>query len=172
MSNKAFRVSEEWLEKVDKVVDKPKEVVADPHALASRFYDVRPAVQTSSTWTKVGETWRASFAFLVNDVVDNSFVFPAFAVTSSTQPTTGEGTRVFVVWRGRWEIVGGGSGGGTAVTANYYHVPLAGNYLSATTAGKMTVVTSVTASNNHLIFNTATLNARAAALHTFVIGIQ
>lgn len=143
MSNKAFRVSEEWLEKVDKVVDKPKEVVADPHALASRFYDVRPAVQTSSTWTKVGETWQASFAFLVNDVVDNSFIFPAFAVTSSTQPTTGEGTRVFVVWRGRWEVVGGGSGGksGTPWTLAYVsNVSISSGRLVFTTASKEVLI--------------------------------
>lgn len=105
MSNKAFRVSEEWLEKVDKVVDKPEKVTTGKAPTSSRFYDVRPVRQRSSSWTYENGEYSAEFAPLINNKPDNTNVIKVYAPTASAAPNTGIGAKYFAAWRGRWEIV-------------------------------------------------------------------
>lgn len=105
MSNKAFRVSEEWLEKVDKVVDKPEKVTTGRTPTSSRFYDVRPVRQRSSSWTYENGEYSAEFAPLINNKPDNTNVIRVYAPTASAAPITGIGAKYFAAWRGRWEIV-------------------------------------------------------------------
>jgi hypothetical protein len=102
MSKPVF-VSQEWCEKVDAALgDKPEQPPAN--VAPSRFYDVRP-VSIRSEWIQEGDSaspWSADAAFIVNDTVDTSFVFPVFAYGS--RPNGSE--TGFAVWRGRWEFLG------------------------------------------------------------------
>lgn len=78
----------------------------------SRFYDVRPAVITSDWVQDDYGVWYAQAKFLgQNGIVNDGFVFPVWAPTATDAPsTTANDTRVYVLWRGRWEIVGGAGG--------------------------------------------------------------
>ena len=97
-------VSKEWVERVDAELktDAPPQPVASPPL--SRFYDVRP-VSIRSDWIQRGDSaspWSADAAFIVNDAVDTSFVFPVFAYGYKPN-VSGTG---YAVWRGRWEFLG------------------------------------------------------------------
>lgn len=101
MSEPVF-VEKSWVDKVDAAIenDAPPQPVAPPPS--SRFYDVRP-VSIQSDWTRndVG-VWSADAAFIINDTVDTSFVFPVFAYGYKPN-VSGTG---YAVWRGRWEFLG------------------------------------------------------------------
>lgn len=103
MSEPVF-VSKDWVEKVDAELknDAPSQPVAP--SPSSRFYDVRP-VSIRSDWIQKGDSaspWSADAAFIVNDTVDTSFVFPVFAYGYKPN-VSGTG---YAVWRGRWEFLG------------------------------------------------------------------
>ena len=99
MSEPVF-VSKEWVERVDAELktDAPPQPVAPPPS--SRFYDVRPVV-VQSEWTQGGSLWSAEAAFVVNDAVDASFVFPVVAY--GAKPSVSGAC--YAVWRGRWELL-------------------------------------------------------------------
>ena len=122
-------VSRRWLERVDQAVFGSSQSEVDGCKSASLFYDVRPArLQTAWTQNAAG-VWVASACFIVNDVADDSFVFPVFAPTATASPggtseterlaavasaeeeeeteTPADAARMFVVWRGRWELLSG-----------------------------------------------------------------
>lgn len=102
MSKPVF-VSQEWCEKVDAALgDKPDQ--PPTNVAPSRFYDVRP-ISIRSEWIQEGDSaspWSADAAFIVNDTVDTSFVFPVFAYGYKPN-VSGTG---YAVWRGRWEFLG------------------------------------------------------------------
>lgn len=98
-------VDSDWLAAVDAFVRANAEGVPAPaNAADSRFYDVRP-VSIRSGWIQKGDSaspWSADAAFIVNDTVDTSFVFPVFAYGYKPN-VSGTG---YAVWRGRWEFLG------------------------------------------------------------------
>lgn len=116
-------VDSDWLEAVDAYIrsrtDAPLPAPTDG---GSRFYDVRP-VQIDGEWsssTVDGATiWRASAHFIINDVVDKSVKIDVYAplATDAAASPTASGARVFVVWRGRWELLTGAQRGGAGVKA-------------------------------------------------------
>ena len=101
-------VSRDWLERVDAALFGNNQNPPPNPPLTSLFYDVRP-VELKSAWSQnAAGVWTATAAFIVNDQTDSSFVFPVFAPASTSDPGgTAGSTRFFVVWRGRWEMLGG-----------------------------------------------------------------
>lgn len=99
-------VDSDWLAAVDAFVRANAEGVPAPaNAADSRFYDVRP-ISIQSGWTSNGAgVWSAEAAFIVNDAVDASFVFPVYAPLSLGEKPSLPTTKMFAVWRGRWEII-------------------------------------------------------------------
>lgn len=111
-------VSRDYMTRLDERVFRTQpqpDVIAPP----SRFYDIRPAVITSDWIQNASGIWYAEGRFITQDgIVDDSFVFPIWAPTANDEPeTTTNETRVFVVWRGRWEMIGGVGGGDVNLTA-------------------------------------------------------
>lgn len=104
-----YLVAPEWAKRVDETV---RRVEASQHEtpprVAGLFYDMRPAV-LKSAWAQNGAgVYVATAAFIVNNAVDNSFIFDVVAPTATQDPGGDVGTtRFFVVWRGRWELVAG-----------------------------------------------------------------
>ena len=81
------------------------------------FYDIRPAVLASQWAQNAAGLWVATANFLVNDVLDSSFTFEAYAPAATSSPGGSVGTtRFYVVWRGRWEMIAGAGGGGDSPT--------------------------------------------------------
>lgn len=114
-----FKVSKEWLEKVDSKVDKP-EKIEDRQVVSSLFYDVRPAVLRSN-WTESNSIWTASASFITRGTAE-TFTFPVVAPVSTSNPGgTVNSTRFYVVWRGRWELLAAPASGGegTSETITY-----------------------------------------------------
>lgn len=104
MSEPVF-VSKDWVEKVDAELknDAPPQPVAPPPS--SRFYDVRP-VSIQSDWTRNDAgVWSADAAFIINDTVDTSFIFPVYAPHLLGEKPKTPRPIMFAVWRGRWEII-------------------------------------------------------------------
>jgi hypothetical protein len=99
-------VSKDWVEKVDAELknDAPPQPVATPPS--SRFYDVRP-ISIQSGWSQNDAgVWSANAAFIVNDSVDTSFIFPVYAPLSLGETPGGfTSTKMFAIWRGRWEVL-------------------------------------------------------------------
>ena len=112
-------VAPEWAKRVDETVRRVEAAQHEtPPRVAGLFYDLRPAV-LKSAWSQNGaRLWEATASFVVNDVADSSFVFPVYAPTATSDPggTVGS-TRFFVVWRGRWEMVGGGGNPQLSITS-------------------------------------------------------
>lgn len=111
-------VSRDYMTRLDERVFRSQpqpDVIAPP----SRFYDIRPAVITSDWIQNASGIWYAEGRFITQDgIVDDSFVFPIWAPTANDEPeTTANETRVFVVWRGRWEMIGSVGGGEGGVTS-------------------------------------------------------
>ena len=103
--NKPVFVSREWCEKVDAALGETPEQ-PPVNVAPSRFYDVRP-VALQSDWTQnPAGVWSADAAFIVNDTVDTSFVFPVYAPLALGEEPEQMGA-AFAVWRGRWELVAG-----------------------------------------------------------------
>lgn len=105
MSEPVF-VEKSWVDKVDAAIenDAPPQPVAPPPS--SRFYDVRP-IDIRSGWSQNNAgVWSANAAFIVNDSIDTSFIFPVYAPLSlGERPGTFASTKMFAIWRGRWEIL-------------------------------------------------------------------
>lgn len=103
-------VSRRWLERVNQALFGHSQIAHEYNDSTSLFYDVRPAVLASAWSQNAAGVWTTTAMFLVNDVVDSSFVFPVVAPTATADPggTTGK-TRFFVIWRGRWEMIAGAS---------------------------------------------------------------
>lgn len=100
-------VNETWLQKVQNAVFSSDGTTKTLGA-ASLFYDIRPAVLASDWLQNAAGLYAATANFLVNDAVDSSFTFPVYAPTATSAPGGAAGsTRFFVVWRGRWEMMGG-----------------------------------------------------------------
>lgn len=106
--NDGLLVSRDWLERVDAALFGNNQNPPPNPPLTSLFYDVRP-VELQTAWSQnAAGVWTATAAFVVNDSTDSSFVFPVFAPASTSDPGGDAGTtRFFVVWRGRWEMLGG-----------------------------------------------------------------
>lgn len=100
-------VSRDYMTRLDERVfrSQPQPDVITP---PSRFYDIRPALITSGWSQNASGTWYAQGCFLTPDgVVDRSFFFPIWAPTALEAPwTRTDETRIFIVWRGRWETIG------------------------------------------------------------------
>lgn len=109
MSEPVF-VEKSWVKKVDAELknDAPPQPVAPPPS--SRFYDLRPAVlRTGWTWNDDASSWTAKIRFVVNgeqDATPYDVYAPTF-LKSVSPPVTNYSSnpRVYVVWRGRWEVV-------------------------------------------------------------------
>lgn len=109
MSEPVF-VEKSWVEKVDAELknDAPKPSPAPPPS--SRFYDVRPAVlRTGWAWSGDELCWSCKMSFLVNGqpaTARYTVYAPTFPQTQMPPVNNYSGNpRVFVVWRGRWEVV-------------------------------------------------------------------
>lgn len=108
MSEPVF-VEKSWVDKVDAELknDAPKPSPAPP---SSRFYDVRPAIlRTGWSWSGDELCWSCKMSFLVNGqpaTARYTVYAPTFPQTQ-TPPVNNysDNPRVFVVWRGRWEVV-------------------------------------------------------------------
>lgn len=104
-------VDSDWLEAVDAFVRSRTEApLPAPSDAGSRFYDVRPA-RLVRDWNLTTidrvQVWRATANFIVNNVVDKSSkidVYAPLAIYSQDQPTPAK-ENIFVVWRGRWELL-------------------------------------------------------------------
>lgn len=109
MSEPVF-VEKSWVEKVDAELknDAPPQPVAPPPS--SRFYDVRPAVlRTGWTWSADELCWSCKMSFVVNGETASTrydVYAPTFPQEQTPPVNNSSGNpRVFVVWRGRWEVV-------------------------------------------------------------------
>lgn len=110
MKDDGVLISRAWAEKVNATLFGTAD--ASPAiARASRFYDVRPASLASSWTQNAAGVWTASACFIVRDVVDSSNAVPIYAPTAEEKPAGETGGRFFLVWRGRWEMLGGAGGG-------------------------------------------------------------
>ena len=71
--------------------------------------DIRLALLQSAWTQNTAGIFTAQACFIVNDVPDTSFLFTVWAPVSTEDPGgTSGATRFYVVWKGRWEMVGGG----------------------------------------------------------------
>ncbi len=114
MSDQAMLVKESWLNKVDGALLSSTGANVKPGEATSLFFDVRPAVLKSAWTQNAAGVWKATCAFLVNDVVDVESTQDVVAPTATSNPGgTVDETRFFVVWRGRWEMVAGAGSAGT-----------------------------------------------------------
>lgn len=104
--NDGVLVSRQWLEKVNLTLFGTSADVDVAIKHRSLFYEIRPAYITTS-WSQVGSTstYTAKANFIINGDVEISKVIDVFCV--STPPTV---SRVYIAWRGRWEVVGGSGG--------------------------------------------------------------
>ena len=109
MSEPVF-VERSWVDKVDAELknDAPKPLPAPPPS--SRFYDVRPAVlRTGWAWSGDELCWSCKMSFLVNGqpaTARYTVYAPTFPQEQAPPVNNYSGNpRVFVVWRGRWEVV-------------------------------------------------------------------
>lgn len=104
-------VDSDWLAAVDAFVRANTEGVPAPASAAdSRFYDVRPAVlRTKWTWNDDALSWTCKFRFIVNgEQASTAYDCYAPSFLKSTAPPVSSSSvnpRVYVVWRGRWEVV-------------------------------------------------------------------
>lgn len=104
-------VDSDWLAAVDAFVRANTEGVPAPaNAADSRFYDVRPAVlRTIWTWDDDALSWTCKFRFIVNgEQASTAYDCYAPSFLKSTAPPVSSSSvnpRVYVVWRGRWEVV-------------------------------------------------------------------
>lgn len=73
----------------------------------SRFYDVRPVLLRSS-WTAQDGIYIATASFIIDNAgnIDRNHTFPVYSIPGAPEPEgVADATRLFVVWRGRWEII-------------------------------------------------------------------
>ena len=103
MSEPVF-VEKSWVDKVDAALQN------DASPPSSRFYDVRPAVlRTGWTWNNDELCWSCKMSFVVNGETASTrydVYAPTFPQGQTPPVNNYSGNpRVFVVWRGRWELV-------------------------------------------------------------------
>lgn len=109
MSEPVF-VEKSWVDKVDAAIenDAPPQPIAP--LPSSRFYDVRPAVlRTGWSWNADELCWSCKMSFVVNGETASTR-YDVYAPTfpqGQTPPVNNYSAnpRVFVAWRGRWEVV-------------------------------------------------------------------
>lgn len=73
----------------------------------SRFYDIRP-VLLRSAWSEDGGGYVATASFIKDSAgnVETGYTFNVYAIPGAPEPEgTADVTRLFAVWRGRWEII-------------------------------------------------------------------
>lgn len=105
-------VSRRWLERVNQALFGHSQIAHEYNDSTSLFYDVRPAILASAWTQNAAGVYQATAQFIVNDAVDSSFTFHVVAPTATDDPGGEIGTtRFFVIWRGRWEMIAGASGG-------------------------------------------------------------
>lgn len=103
------RLTKAFAERVAKQLNAPEPTPAQRVA-ASRFYDVRPAaLRTKWTWSDDELSWTCKIRFIVGGE-EAATAYDVYAPTflKSTPPPVdnyGANPRVYVVWRGRWEVV-------------------------------------------------------------------
>ncbi|MGN0930203.1 MAG: hypothetical protein ACI4NP_00610 [Thermoguttaceae bacterium] len=106
--NEPMTPSYSWLKKVNDNVFKT-EGGEKMRRVKNLFHEMRPA-QLTSDWSATGGVYSAKMRFVNQKgaVVGDSFT--VYAPQLTEQPTTdATGSRLFVVWRGRWEAVSVGS---------------------------------------------------------------
>lgn len=153
MSEPVF-VEKGWVDKVDAELknDAPPQPVAPPPS--SRFYDVRPAVlRTGWTWSDDASSWTAKIRFIVNgeqDATPYDVYAPTF-LKSVSPPVTNYSSnpRVYVVWRGRWEVVAFVPATYTAGTG----INISGSEISTSAVLGAYLTTVETAQNQYLRFD-------------------
>lgn len=142
-----YKVAKEWLQKVDNVcatVAAPKSGVR----YGSLFYDVRPC-RIPASWTLVSSSsnlavWRG-VAYSLDGVASMS-VTTVTASASQTPPNTGFG---MAFYRGAWELLAGGAGGGGEYTAGD-GITINNNVIA--NSGVLGVVVSTTPYNNGKLY--------------------
>lgn len=103
-------IDKEWVDKVDAALQNKTPPQQSLPEAPSRFYDVRPAVlRTGWSWSGDELCWSCKMSFLVNGqpaTARYTVYAPTFPQTQ-TPPVNNysDNPRVFVVWRGRWEVV-------------------------------------------------------------------
>lgn len=108
--NDGVLVSREWLERVNDAVFGNETGKPIRRGDANLFYVVRPAV-LASAWTLTDGVYRATAKLIAPTGAASTYAFPVYAPTATANPGgTVDSTRFSVVWRGRWELIGGGSG--------------------------------------------------------------
>lgn len=106
--NEPMTPSYSWLKKVNDNVFKT-EGGENMRRVKNLFHEMRPA-QLTSDWSATGGVYSAKMRFVNQKgaVVGDSFT--VYAPLLTEQPTTdATGSRLFVVWRGRWEAVSVGT---------------------------------------------------------------
>ena len=111
--NDGVLVSREWLERVNDAVFGNETGKPIRRGDANLFYVVRPAV-LASAWTLTDGVYRATAKLIAPTGAASTYAFPVYAPTATASPGgTVDSTRFSVVWRGRWELIGGGGSGET-----------------------------------------------------------
>ena len=73
----------------------------------SRFYDIRPVLLRSG-WSEDGGGYVAIASFIKDSAgnIEKGYKFNVYAIPGAPEPEgTADVTRLFAVWRGRWEII-------------------------------------------------------------------
>ena len=106
--NEPMTPSYSWLKKVNDNVFKSEDGEKTPR-VKNLFHEIRPARLTSD-WSATGGVYSAKMRFVNQKgaMVGDSFV--VYAPLLTEKPTTDATlSRLFVVWRGRWEAVSVGN---------------------------------------------------------------
>lgn len=102
--NEPMTPSYSWLKKVNDNVFKT-EGGEKMRRVKNLFHEMRPA-QLTSDWSATGGVYSAKMRFVNQKGAAVGDSFTVYAPLLTEQPTTdATGSRLFVVWRGRWEAV-------------------------------------------------------------------
>lgn len=102
--NEPMTPSYSWLKKVNDNVFKT-EGGEKMRRVKNLFHEMRPA-QLTSDWSATGGVYSAKMRFVNQKGAAVGDSFTVYAPLLTEKPTTdATGSRLFVVWRGRWEAV-------------------------------------------------------------------
>lgn len=102
--NEPMTPSYSWLKKVNDNVFKTESGEKTRH-VKNLFHEIRPA-QLTSDWSATGGVYSAKMRFVNQKGAAVGDSFTVYAPLLTEKPTTdATGSRLFVVWRGRWEAV-------------------------------------------------------------------